>query len=144
MALETYGKPRATFKSPFRRGTRSTDPAVNEANSKVTSTEDKMRSLSGKGPSGLSKKISPDKLDGQGTDNKDDPQTDDTINKEAQGKESDGENEYDMQVNDIMGHIKESHPSVGKKLHDALTKHLSGSADESNNDYSQRSDGSGE
>ena len=65
---------------------------------------------------------------------------DEEIN-DAQGKEEGaGENEYDMQVNDIMGHIKDSHPEVASRLHKALTKHLGAkSANDSNEDYAQRS-----
>lgn len=118
MAMDNYGKPRITFKSPFRRGSRG--PTDSPESSKVDTSE------TSKGQDGPMGKV----------------ETDDELNNEAQGKEEGaGENEYDMQVNDIMGHLKDQHPEVSKRLHKVLTKHLSGDTDESSNDYSDRSSG---
>jgi len=189
MSLESYGRPRVTMKSPFKRGARGGTPEVRAAltssyNSKGDGSSEsegkEMRSNSMGRSEGRSEGVSYSErgsnnstmgtgygsemshndsarregvsngmlksksmndsgeknMVGQGSP-KEDKQTDDEINREAQGNMNGGD-EYDMHVNDIMGHLESQHPEVTKRLHAALTKKLAAPMDDSSNDYSER------
>lgn len=98
--------PRNTFKSPFKKGSRSAigADAYKEAEKNGSMNNDKNQQ----------------KSNDEGRDTHID--------------EEQGLTEHDMQVNDIMGRVKEAHPEVAKRLHAALTKHLSGPSDDAQSD----------